>query len=133
MAIRTLTVGLFLGCLTLCASMVQARTPSLFFMQEERAHIDREIQKNPPDASSRAKHILHLGSIIYFGPENWSIWVQGEKWTATTEQRDIKVLAVTQNEVHLSVKLRSGRLMPHVLLHPHQSLNLLTGQVIEGL
>ncbi|MDD3182025.1 MAG: hypothetical protein PHD48_04375 [Alphaproteobacteria bacterium] len=123
---------LLMCLLTLGNGAAQARAPSLFFTQEERLRIDEEVRKNPPDAAVRAKHLLHLSTILFFGTDDWSIWLQGEKWTPATDKPDIHILAVTPDEVHLSVKLHSGRIIEHVLLRPHQSLNLLNGQVIEG-
>ncbi|MGE4352002.1 MAG: hypothetical protein AB7E52_07435 [Bdellovibrionales bacterium] len=124
----------FFGVALLCLCPPAFAQGSLFFTPPELQYIEREVQKNPPDAAAQAKHLLHLGSILYFGPTRWSLWLQGTKWTQETAPTgDIEILSVTPTEVRLNALLRNGSQLKNVRLRPHQSLNLLTGKIIEGL
>ena len=110
-----------------------AATESLFFTPDQLARINQEVLKNPPVKSAHSKHVLHLGSVLYFGKEKWVIWLQGRKWTPETQEQQVRVLDVSPKAVRLTVTLRNGSLLENVVLRPHQSLDLLTGAVLEGL
>lgn len=119
----------------LCGAVpsTHAQAPSLFFTQDQRAQIDEEVRKTPPDIAARARHLLHLSSIMYFGADNWTLWLQGKRWTPSTTDPNVTIRSVTPTDVRLSVKLQNGAILDSVLLRPHQSLNLLNGEVMEGL
>ncbi len=109
-----------------------AQASSLFYTPEERAQIELEVQKTPPDQTTRAKYLLHLGSILYYGEDDWAIWLQNKKWTAATQAPNIKIESVSPSSVVMSVKIQNGTQLHNVVLRSHQSLDLLTGRVVEG-
>jgi len=126
-----LTVFVWLIAAALPA-LAQEQTPSLFFTDGELARIEEAVRALPASKRMHAKHLLHLGSIVYVGPENWVVWLQGDKWTPETDRPNMHIVEVTANEVLLSLVPRRDEPPQTVTLRPHQSYNLLTGEVIEG-
>lgn len=116
----------------LIASPALAAPPSLFFSNEEMVRIGAEVQKKPHLFSALGKHQLHLGSILYYGPNAWTVWLQGEKWTPETSRPNLTILEVSATTVHLRVTPFGEQTSYEVTLLAHQSLNLLTGIVSEG-
>jgi len=31
---------------------------------------------------------IHLGAVLYYGPERWTLWLQGKRWTPATVNDD---------------------------------------------
>jgi len=110
-----------------------AHTASLFFTPENIQHIEEQIKNNPPAAPAASKHLLHLESILYFTANHWVVWMQGEKWTPQTQRAGITLRDVTPDHVRLSLHLQGETAESDITLAPHQSLNLLTGKIVEGL
>ena len=116
-----------------CVCFQQASASSLFFTNEQTQQIDEKVLNAPHKNAVQPKHLLHLSSIIFVGSNDWTIWLQGEKWTSSSRNPDIKIIHVSSEHVDLSVCLQ-GETMPRTFrLRPQQSLNLLTGALIEGL
>jgi len=110
-----------------------AQAFSLFFTPDQIERIENEVQKNPQLLSTQSQHLLHVESILFFGPDNWVVWIQGEKWTPDTRRDNISINAVLPESVSLSLTLQGESVVNDVILAPHQSLDLLTGKITEGL
>lgn len=118
--------------LILIAPAAMAETlPPLFFHDDEIETIDEKVQDLPPTKITRAKHLLHLDSILYISKQHWTVWLQGQKITPKTHQTTHRIFNVTANDLSITAKLQSGHTTTKTLA-PHQSLNLLTGEVVEG-
>ena len=103
---------------------------SLFFTPQESTQIQQAIRNNRQAAN--AKHIIHMGSLLYFNQDHWVVWLRGKKWTPQTKPNSLTIHEVTADSVKLTIK---HPVLPHpktVTLHPHQSFNLLNGKIIEG-
>lgn len=109
----------------------QTATPSVFFSPEEVHRIESEIGKEPRGEEEKQR-TLTLDSILYFGPQKWTVWLGGEKWTPETKHARLKILSVTEGRVKLSYKTGSDEAEKEATLFPHQTLNIKTGEVTEG-
>ena len=107
--------------------------PSLFFTPQEEASIETAVRREQPKLLGQAKHVLHCGSIMYIDETRWTIWLQGERWTPEMKRPNLHVIAVTPYAVRLSLVMAGETSKREVTLRPHQSLNLLTGDIIEGI
>lgn len=105
--------------------------PSLFFYENDIEAIDEDFANLPARQTVIPKHLLHLDSILYIGPQHWTVWLQGEKITPTEQHTMHRVFDVTPNSLRIAAKLHNGHSITKTLA-PHQSLNLLTGEVVEG-
>lgn len=113
-------------------SFAAADNPSLFFNSQEIKAINEQVRSLPPSQSTLSRHLVHLDSILFFGPNKWTVWMQGKKWTPETDSPDLHIINVNAEAVYLSALLQSGEAVSNIELKPHQSLNLLTGKVVEG-
>src|SRR5690606_7030051 len=68
-----------------------------------------------------------LESLVYHGPENWIIWVNGQKINQDTpkDNADIKVLAIDEDKVRLQWKPISMEKVNEVLAHsPNEEIEI---------
>ncbi len=75
---------------------------------------------------------IHLGAVIYYAPNDWTLWLQGEKWTPETSREDLRVLAVTVDEVRLSWQGEDDAPPREIILRPNQSYQIATESVITS-
>lgn len=111
----------------------QDAAASLFYSPQEIWQIETALRREQPALLTQAKHVLHCGSLVYVGPDQWTVWLQGEKWTPQTDRPNLHILSVTPDSVRLSILMRGEKEPREVTLRPNQSLNLLTGAVMEGI
>lgn len=74
---------------------------------------------------------VYLGAILYFGPSNWTVWINDQTFTfETNEDNLLKILKVSN---HLAViELKNSNLKP-VKLRPSQTLLAKDGmQIVNG-
>lgn len=74
---------------------------------------------------------VYLGAILYFGPSNWTVWINDQTFTFdTNEDNLLKILKVSN---HLAViELKNSNLKP-VKLRPSQTLLANNGmQIVNG-
>jgi len=88
---------------------------------------DRENSRNNPieDAS------LYLSTILYYGPEEWTFWLNGVPIGPKQDLQSIEVTAITPSYVELLVPLSAQGMRP-VRLSPNQSFITKSGVVVEG-
>ncbi len=103
-------------------------TVSLFLTPEEYKEAEILAQRIQP----AGKGDVHLGAILYFGKDDWSVWLQGEKHTPETARDDIRILKVTPQNVTLSVSPDDGSTPIDVTLAPNQSYRISTKKIISG-
>ncbi len=111
------------------ATLAYAEEPparSLFFTNEESAQISALQAKETAGRSDDGD--IHLEAIMYYGPGDWTLWLQGMRWTPQTDRPDIHVVDVQSDQV----RLRIAGVADDVVLKPHQTFQVATGKIIEG-
>ena len=103
---------------------------SLFFTPVETQQIEALASKNAQNNSFYPD--IHLGAVMYYGPGEWTLWLQGERWTPGTERADLHILDVTPDEVRLAVITAPETTSQEITLRPHQTYQIATGRIIEG-
>lgn len=101
---------------------------SLFFTPQEAHEAEMLAQKLTPAGQGD----IHLGAVMYYGPHDWTLWLQGEKWTPETTRNNLHVLNVTANDVRLSWQDESNSAVHEITLRPNQAYQIATGKVITA-
>ncbi len=107
-----------------------ALTTSLFFTPVEMDKINAAVQKSPQMFVD--KDAINLGAILYFGPESWTVWLKGEKWTPGMKRPNLHIMEVQEDRVTLSFSPREGTEKLEITLHPYQTYHISSGQITEG-
>lgn len=96
---------------------------SLFLTPDEEA---RAASDHTPygTAALRDPADLTLDALIYYAPDHWSLWLQGEPWTPTTRHTNIRILSVSENDVRLSYRPDPRYPAREIKLHPHQTYHI---------
>lgn len=126
---------MWLSAFLLIAAIHPARanelpTHSLFFTPEESKTIDALANKDGKKTATQAD--IHLGAIMYYGPDDWTLWLQGERWTPATVHDGMRILTVEPNQVKLQLSNAANTSSQEVTLRPYQTFHMATGQIIEG-
>ena len=74
---------------------------------------------------------LYLQSILYYGPEEWTIWVNGVPVGPNEDFQSFQVTEITPRYVQLLVPLSAQGMRP-VRLEPNQTFITESGVIIEG-
>lgn len=74
---------------------------------------------------------LFLSSILYFGPREWTIWVNGLPIGPGEEVDSFEVVNIDPSHVEMIVPLSATGMRP-VRLEPNQTFISQTGLVLEG-
>ncbi len=119
----TLIQRLFGGALIVLLSGVTpvnaAETPSLFLTPAETAAQDSFHQ-----ATTR------LGAIVYFGPGQWKVWIDGRTFVPTTQDAAVTILTVSPDTVRF--KQRLGTQDREIVLAPHQVYLWAENRIVEA-
>lgn len=83
------------------------------------------------NADSIENATLYLSTILYFSPENWTIWINGRPIGPRQDFQEFEVTAIDASSVELVVPLSAQGMRP-VRLAPNQTLVVKTGDVVEG-
>src|SRR5262249_15473692 len=94
-AIRKIPSIIGARALFLAASAQAADTSSVFFTPAEIAKIEA------PGSAPQTLSDIHLGAILYYGANRWSIWLDGERWSPITRRADLQILDVEPEHVML--------------------------------
>ena len=74
---------------------------------------------------------LYLSTILYYGPNDWTIWVNGKPITAGQEFQAFQITDIKPSYVELTVPLSAQGMRP-VRLSPNQTYIVASGTVVEG-
>lgn len=74
---------------------------------------------------------LFLSSILYFGPKDWTIWVNGVPIGPNHEVDSFEVFNIDATHVEMIVPLSATGMRP-VRLEPNQTFISQTGVILEG-
>ncbi len=105
---------------------------SLFFTPSEIEKIEtpdgHKASVLPPPSD------IHLGAVLYYAPDQWVVWLDGERWTPETRRDDLQITEVRPRQVQLRVRANGlGPAAAHdVVLKPYQTYRLASGQIQEG-
>lgn len=72
---------------------------------------------------------MTLDSLLFFSAQKWAVWLNGKKWTPETNSPRLKIRSVAQDRVRLAYKTGENETEKEAILFPHQTLNLMTGEV----
>jgi len=108
---------------------------TLMFSIDEYNDIQSRIagSNETGDAASNAIEdaSLYLSTILYLGPNDWTIWVNGVPITADQEFNSFQVTEIAPTHVQLLVPLSAQGMRP-VRLEPNQTFITKSGIVVEG-
>ncbi|MBL8642497.1 MAG: hypothetical protein JNK21_01080 [Rhodospirillaceae bacterium] len=74
---------------------------------------------------------LFLGSIMYYGPKDWTIWINGAPIGPNQDFQSFQVTDITPRYVELLVPLSVQGMRP-VRLEPNQTFIAESGIIVEG-
>jgi len=110
----------------LCCAQENIPQTSLFFTPQETYDASHEARKIAP----AGKGDLRLDAIIYYGDNDWTLWLQGERWTPDTIRENIKILRVTPTEATFDWKEGVTAPPQKITLKPNQYYQISTGKII---
>jgi len=90
---------------------------------------EKDGKKESDDAIESAK--LYLSTILYYGPNDWTIWVNGIAIGPRQEFQSFQITDIKPNYVELTVPLSALGMRP-VKLAPNQTFIVASGTVVEG-
>ena len=114
-----------------------ARVPdTLMFATDELTDIQSRIGQAEAGAGANAMSTfenasLYLSSILYFGPNDWTIWVNGVPIEPKQDFQAFRVTDISPSSVELLVPLSAMGMRP-VRLGPNQTFLVKSGVVVEG-
>lgn len=89
----------------------------------------------PADAMSRANHAqgaIHLSAILYQGPGDWQIWLNGRSFAQNGVAGPIEILRVRADSVRLQWHGATTEQSADITLRPNQTYIVSTGEIVEG-
>lgn len=97
-------------------------------IQGHLARTGEDTQKKNADIESAS---LYLSTIVYAGPDDWTVWINGVPITPQQEFPAFKVTEISPRYVDLLVPLSAQGMRP-VRLGPNQTFLAKLGVVVEG-
>jgi hypothetical protein len=129
-----LVIGI--GCLLSRAALAaDAPQASFFFTPQETQAIEALFAPSPshPPPADNGVGDLHLGAVLYYGPRDWVLWLQGARWTPDTRRDGLRVVDVTPaGHVRLSLAAAPDAPPREITLKPYQTYQSESGAVVEG-
>ena len=101
---------------------------SLFFTPQESLDAERMAARSAPAGEGD----ISLGAIMFYGADDWALWLQGEWWTPQTAHKNLRVLDVTADEVRLSWREDADSPEHEITLKPNQTYQIATGKIIAS-
>jgi hypothetical protein len=134
-----LKTALLVSFFCIAPVMANAAQDSLFFTQDELVAISRAnrgyvakkddvVQKATEDATTapvdRGRRVIKLSGIVYQGPKEWTIWLNGQRVTPKNIPNQVSGLTVDADHILLKWYDTAEQRLVTVTLHPHQKYNL---------
>jgi len=98
-------------------------------IRSRAASQDESATRGNPDAIEKAS--LYLSTIVYYGPKEWTIWVNGLPISPGQDFQSFQITDIGPRFVELLVPLSAQGMRP-VRLEPNQSFIVKSGAVVEG-
>ncbi len=115
----------------LAAEPATVPSTSLFFTKDETKKIDILAEKIKP-MHARGSGI-HLGAVMYYGPGEWALWLDGQRWGPDSVRPDLRVIDVQPNEVRIGLANPVSAVPQEITLRPYQTYQTATGNIVEGM
>lgn len=93
-------------------------------LAEQQAVVPVAPPPPPPD--------VHLGALVYLGPDRWVLWLNGEARTPRSHGGEFRVVAVTADRARIAWAGGGGTPGYQVDLKPYQTYLAEAGSVVEG-
>lgn len=90
---------------------------------------DKDDKKGSGNSIENAT--LYLSTIMYYGPNDWTVWVNGVPIGPGQEFQSFQITDIKPTYVELTVPLSAQGMRP-VRLSPNQTFIVASGTVIEG-
>jgi hypothetical protein len=113
---------------------------SVFFTPDEMAKIATPQVPKAPDLVPLTD--IHLGAVFYYGPNDWTVWINGEKWTPQIRRPELSIIDLRplqnspRQEKGLELLVQLPRPSPTgaqvIALKPYQTWQAATGKIVEG-
>jgi hypothetical protein len=120
------------------AAAAPTRKPfeSLMFTIDEYNEIQGRMASGSVTDSNSGKQAienatLYLSTIVYYGPKDWTIWVNDVPIGPNQDFQSFQVTDINADSVQLLVPLSAQGMRP-VRLSPNQTFITKTGVVVEG-
>ncbi|HQS31393.1 MAG: hypothetical protein B7Y03_00310 [Polaromonas sp. 24-62-144] len=109
------------------------RLSGLFHNQGEESLLIEAMTPRPaPPKPQAVVADLYLSAILYVGPQNWVIWVNGRPLRAGDQHGALRVLKVSAAQVQLTVENGEGEARtPVITLRPMQAYLASTYRVVD--
>lgn len=136
-----------LGSISLFSGVAVAQSPppspsaaqkipdTLMFTIDEYNDIQGRLSRGgdgDEDKSLGAENVsLYLSTILYYGPQDWTVWINGVPVGPQEDFKTFKVTEITPSYVELLVPLSAQGMRP-VRLGPNQTFVTKSGVVVEG-
>lgn len=109
---------------------------TLMFTVDELNDIKSRVQSGTTSEAEQAANAggtkaFYLSSILYYGPNEWTIWVNGRPIGPSQDFETFRITEITPHYVQLLVPLSALGMRP-IRLEPNQSFVAESGVVIEG-
>ncbi|MGE0282890.1 MAG: hypothetical protein AB7E79_03715 [Rhodospirillaceae bacterium] len=98
---------------------------------QSRMAAGNQAGSNERSADGIENATLYLSTILYFGPENWTVWINGAPIGPRHDFQEFEITAIDSNSVELVVPLSAQGMRP-VRLAPNQTFVARTGDIVEG-
>lgn len=107
--------------------------PSLFFAPDEARAIEG-LQKDLPLATAeRCADLITLDSLLFFGTENWTLWLNGQRLSAQSPSRSLRLGTFSiQSISSAGVTLRADGGVGPIFLAPHETYDRTAGRKIDA-
>jgi hypothetical protein len=129
LAIALLASTVFLPLSAHAQTAPQASSPSLFFTNDEIGRIETLAAKTPAVEPAAEQNTVTLGAIVYAGPNDWTVWLQGKRWTPATNNPHLRITNVQHDKVQLIVAPWGSGTARDITLRPFESYSPLTGEI----
>jgi hypothetical protein len=100
-------------------------------IQSRAAAIGRKKEDDSSNNGAIESATLYLSTIVYYGPQDWTVWVNGIPIRPGQEFQAFQITDIQPDHVELMVPLSAQGMRP-VRLSPNQTFIAKTGTVVEG-
>jgi hypothetical protein len=94
------------------------------------------VSATPADTSSQPPipepAAVHLSAVLYRGPSDWQIWLNGRSFAQSGVAGSLEILRVRPDSVRLKWRGAGTRQPAEITLRPNQTYIVGTGEIVEG-
>ncbi|MDE1900898.1 MAG: hypothetical protein KGI37_04535 [Alphaproteobacteria bacterium] len=97
---------------------------SLFLSPQQTRDAEKLADQSLPAGAAG----IHLGAIIYYDRNDWTLWLQHKRWTPQTHEDGLKILDVTPASAELLWRDDNGD-ERDITLRDGETYQIATGQI----